>query len=307
MNAPRLSLRQLQIFRAVAEHGGTTQAAEAVSLSQSATSAAISELERLLGLRLFDRIGKRLLLNDNGRSLLPQARAVLDSAASVEQWARQGDAQVGEVRIGASTTIGNYLLPGLLAQFRKHLPESAREPWPVQVYIANSAEVVREVTAFNLDFGLIEGPCHAAELEVTPWREDELLVVASADHALATRRRVSISALREATWLLREAGSGTRETVNQLLLPHLHQLKSGMEFGNSEAIKRAAAAGLGLTCLSRSVVQDFIDASTLLKLRTELPPLSRQLHLISHRRKHRTQGLNRLLDFLRQPAPRRRR
>src|SRR5215470_2421213 len=108
MTPLHLTLRQLQIFSCVAERGSTSGAAEIVALSQSATSAAINELERMLELSLFDRVGKRLLLNDNGRSLLPQARALLDGAETIQRWAREGESLLGAMRIGASTTIGNY-------------------------------------------------------------------------------------------------------------------------------------------------------------------------------------------------------
>src|SRR6185312_243180 len=118
MNALRLTLRQLQIFRVVAESGSTAAAAAAISLSQSATSAAINELERTLELQLFDRIGKRLQLNDNGRALLPQTLALLDGAGWIERWALDRESHIGTLRIGASTTIGNYLLPAILAGFR---------------------------------------------------------------------------------------------------------------------------------------------------------------------------------------------
>jgi DNA-binding transcriptional LysR family regulator len=112
MSTLRLTLRQLQIFRVVAESGSTAAAAATIALSQSATSAAINELERVLELQLFDRIGKRLQLNDNGRMLLPQALALLDGAGWIERWALDRESHIGTLRIGASTTVGNYLLPG---------------------------------------------------------------------------------------------------------------------------------------------------------------------------------------------------
>jgi DNA-binding transcriptional LysR family regulator len=104
--------------------------------------------------------------------------------------------------------------------------------------------------------------------------------------------------LADATWLLREVGSGTREIINQALIPHLHQLRSGIEFGNSEAIKRAAAEGLGITCLSRYVVADMLHAGSLVELRTELPRMTRHLHLLIHRKKKATGGLHRLIEHL---------
>jgi DNA-binding transcriptional LysR family regulator len=297
----RLTLRQLQIFRDVAATGSTAAAAARISLSQSAASAAINELERLLELQLFDRIGKRLQLNDNGRALLPQALALLDGAGWIERWALDHEAQVGALRIGASTTIGNYLLPAILAGFRDSLPETARHGWNVQVAIANTARITAQVAAFELDLGLIEGPSHQPELVVQPWLEDELVVVAAAHDPIVPRQRrrpISLAALRKATWLLREPGSGTHEIINQLLIPYLHRLRPGIEFGNPEAIKRAAASGLGITCLSRCVVADLLESGVLIAPLTELPHLTRRFYLVMHERKKRTRGLDLLTRYL---------
>src|ERR1700757_504152 len=278
MSALRLTLRQLQIFRCVAESGSTAAAAASIALSQSATSAAVNELERVLELQLFDRIGKRLQLNDNGRALLPQALAVLDGAGWIERWALDRESHIGTLRIGASTTIGNYLLPQVLAGFRDSLAERVRQNWHVQVAIANTAVIASRVAAFELDLGLIEGPCHEPDLTVRPWLEDELVVVAAANDPILPRgqtQRISFETLSNATWLLREEGSGTREIINQLLIPHLHHLRPGIQFGNPEAIKRAAASGLGISCLSRFVVRDLLDTGVLVAPPTELPHLTR--------------------------------
>ena len=301
MSALRLTLRQLQIFRCVAESGSTAAAAAAIALSQSATSAAINELERVLELQLFDRIGKRLQLNDNGRALLPQALAVLDGAGWIERWALDRESHVGTLRIGASTTIGNYLLPQVLAGFRDSLPERVRQNWQVQVAIANTAVIGSQVAAFELDLGLIEGPCHEPELTVQPWLQDELVVVAAANDPILPRgknERIPLETLSKATWLLREEGSGTREIINQLLIPYLHHLRPGIQFGNPEAIKRAAASGLGISCLSRFVVRDLLETGVLVAPPTELPPLTRHFYLVMHQQKKRTQGLDLLIHYL---------
>jgi len=303
MGNPRLTLRQLQIFRGVADLGSTAAAAADLALSQSAASAAVIELERLLEVRLFDRVGKRLQLNENGRAVLPQALALLDGAGALERWARDRDTQIGVLRLGASTTIGNYLLPGILADFQNMLGLPAQGALQVQVVIANTAAITSQVAAFQLDLGLIEGPCHEPELTVQPWLEDELLVVAAARDPLVQRAQpITLAMLREATWLLRESGSGTRETIDQLLTPHLHQLRAGIEFGNSEAIKRAAASGLGISCLSRYVVEDFLASGLLVAPRSELPRLTRRFHLVTHGLKWRTRGLDLLLGYLNQMA-----
>jgi len=294
----RITIRQLQIFIAVAESGSTAAAAELVALSQSAASASLKELENLLHTELFDRVGKRLALNDNGRQLLPQARQMQDAAATIErQFGNEADAS--GLRLGASTTIGNYLLPHILAAAKPRQPEAGLHP---VVTIANTADIAAAVASFQLDLGLVEGPSHEADLTIEPWLTDELLIVASPSHPILDKGRhtkVRIEALREAGWLLRERGSGTRETVEHVLLPHLHELRAAAEFSNAEAIKHAAAAGLGLACLSRLVVQNLLAAGTLVSLQTALPPLSRHLYLIHHRHKVLSSRLQRFLQLCR--------
>jgi DNA-binding transcriptional LysR family regulator len=295
----RLTLRQLLIFTAVADTGSTTAAGERVSLSQSATSGALNELESLLGARLFDRIGKRLLINDNGRALLPQARALLDGAQEIESQFGLGSTGpataplVTRLRVGASTTIGNYVLPALVAGYAKAWPGAA-----VDVVIGNTRDVAAAVTRLEVDIGLIEGPCHEAELRVAPWLQDELVIVAAPTHALVqadAHTRIPSKALRQARWLLREPGSGTREAVEHVLLPHLHHLNGDMQPGSTEAIKQAAAEGLGLACLSLSAVRDMVTLGRLVVLRTTLPRLTRRFYLVQHRQKRLSGNLQRFM------------
>jgi DNA-binding transcriptional LysR family regulator len=295
----RLTLRQLLIFTAVADTGSTTAAGERVSLSQSATSGALNELESLLGARLFDRIGKRLLLNDNGRALLPEARALLDRVQEIESQFGLGSTGpataplVTRLRVGASTTIGNYVLPALIAGYSRAWPGAA-----VDVVIGNTRDVAAAVTRLEVDIGLIEGPCHETELRVSPWLHDELVIVAAPTHALVQpceQTRVSLKALRQASWLLREPGSGTREAVEHALLPHLHHLNGDMQPGSTEAIKQAAAEGLGPACLSLCAVQDLVTLGRLVVLRTTLPRLTRRFYLVHHQKKRLSGNLQRFV------------
>lgn len=301
MDVLRLTLRQLQVFVAVARSGSTTAASAQIALSQSATSAAVNELERLLSLKLFDRAGKRLLLNDNGRALQPRALALLDGAEDIERMAWDGDAQAQSLRIGASTTIGNYLLPQLLATHLQARGANAAPTWQSRVVIGNTAEICAAVAAFELDVGLIEGPCHEPTLDVTAWLRDDMVVVAATDSEVARLageapdHRIPLRTLREQVWLLREPGSGTREATDQSLLPHLRSYRRSIELGSSEAIKHAAAAGLGVACLSAWVVADLVAAGRLVRLATTLPAMTRQCHLVVHRQKHPTAALR---DFL---------
>lgn len=288
----KLSLRQLQIFCAVAQHGSTTSAAVALSLSQSATSAALNELEHALDTRLFDRVGKRLVLNDNGRSLLPQARRMLESAQQIETSFLPGHAELKtRLRIGCSTTIGNYVLPLILGELRQSAPHLR-----VDVDMANSMAIARKVADFELDMGLIEGPCHLPELSAEPWLVDELLIVAGQRHPLALKRQVTLDDLRSAEWLLREPGSGTREQVEQLLLRHLHDLAETREIGSSEAIKHTVAQGIGISCLSRWVVGDLVRSKDLIELSHALPVLTRRFFMIRHRDKFVSPGLGRFWE-----------
>ncbi|MES2186714.1 MAG: LysR family transcriptional regulator [Pseudomonadota bacterium] len=292
----RLTLRQLQLFCAVARTGSTTAAAESVALSQSATSAALNELETALGSRLFDRVGKRLVLNDTGRTLLPEALGLLDRAQGIEDGfaGGTGPARV-QIRLAASTTIGNYLLPALLAAYRAELPLCR-----LDVVIGNTQNVGEAVADFQADLGLIEGTCHVEGMAVLPWRQDELVIVASPSHPLAREaavRPLEPAALRRGPWLLREPGSGTREAVEQALVPALDHVEADITLGSSEAIKYAVADGLGITCLSRVLVQDLLSAGRLVVLPTVLPPMTRPLFVIHRREKHLSPALALFVDL----------
>lgn len=278
----KITLRQLAVFAAVADTGSTAAAGERIALSQSATSAALNELEAGLETRLFDRVGTRLVLNELGRAALARARTVLDGAADLER-EFHGGAALTPLRVGASTTIGNYLLPGLIASYLAEYPQAR-----VDVRVENTAHIVGAVARLELDLAFVEGPSHEAEVVAQPWREDELVIVAAPGHpvlAAAASGRIGVAALREQAWLLREPGSGTREVVEQALLPHLKRLNEGLRFGGTEAIKRAAAHGLGLACLSVAAVGDWLAQGRLVQLPTTLPRIVRPLWLVQHRSK----------------------
>jgi DNA-binding transcriptional LysR family regulator len=284
----RLTLRQLTIFAAIADTGSTAAAAERIPLSQSATSAALGELEKLFRQPLFDRVGKRLLINDAGRALLPRVRAALDVAEGIErEFVMPAEGFTGRrppasLRLAASTTIGNYLLPGLIATFRRQWADAR-----INLQIANTREVSSLVRRLEVDMGLIEGASHEPELRQEAWLQDELGVVAAPTHPLASRRFgvLDFDALRQAQWLLREPGSGTREAVEAALLPHLNQLREPVQLGSTEAIKQAVVAGMGLTCLSSYATRDLIAHGQLKVLPTALPRLTRRFYLIYHEQK----------------------
>jgi len=287
----RLSLRQLEVFVATARAGSTRAAADHVARSQSAASAGLADLEASLGVLLFDRVGRRLMLNENGRALLPKAAALLDRAAEVDYlFSGEHDARL---RIAASLTIGEYLLPELLARWKTAHPTS-----PVDLMIGNTSEVIAAVAAFDVDVGFIEGPQTHAQLIVRPWLTDELVIVVAPTHALAGRT-ASVRNLREATWALREPGSGTREAVERWLLDRVGSLNVQFELGSPEAIKRLVAAGAAVGCLSREVVARELAQGSLVELTTRLPRATRRLAMVLHRDKHLGRGAE---DFVRHCA-----
>jgi DNA-binding transcriptional LysR family regulator len=280
----RLSLRQLEVFAAIAHSGSTREAAGRVARSQSAASAALAELETALGEPLFDRVGRRLVLNENGRALLPGTVALLDRAAELQ--ALFTEEHAAPLRVAASLTIGEYLLPSLMAQWKLAHPKSA-----VHLAIGNTSKVIAAVAGLEADVGFIEGPQTHADLRVLRWVSDELVVVAAPAHPLAAAQaakatRVSARQLAEASWILREHGSGTRLASDRWLIEHLGSLNIGFELGSTEAIKRLAAAGAGLACLSRHTVAEELSNGELVALHTRLPIARRRLAMVVRRDKH---------------------
>lgn len=275
----RLSLRQLEVFVATALAGSTRAAADRVARSQSAASAALAELEATLGLQLFDRVGRRLVLNDHGRMLLPRATSLLDQTVELENLFSEPHA--APLRLAASLTVGEYLLPGLLARWKE-----ARPAQRVHLMIGNTRQVIAAVAGFEADLGFIEGLQTHQRLLVRPWLTDELVVIAAPTHVLAQSRAVSLRQLREASWALRETGSGTREAVDLWLLDRVGPLNVEFELSSTESIKRLVAAGAAITCLAREAVSSELAQGTLVELSTSLPRATRRLSLVMHRDKH---------------------
>ncbi|HHE8441041.1 DNA-binding transcriptional regulator YeiE [Citrobacter sp. ESY80] len=283
-----ITLRQLEVFAEVLKSGSTTQASVMLALSQSAVSAALTDLEGHLGVQLFDRVGKRLVVNEHGRLLYPRALALLEQTTEIEQLFRKDN---GAIRVYASSTIGNYILPAMIARYRQDFPDL-----PLELSVGNSQDVINAVLDFRVDIGLIEGPCHSTEIISEPWLEDELVVFAAPSSPL-TKGPVTLEQLAASPWILRERGSGTRELVDYLLLSHLPRFQMAMELGNSEAIKHAVRHGLGISCLSRRVIAEQLQAGTLSEVTVPLPRLVRTLWRVHHRQKHISNAITRFLYY----------
>ncbi|PHM67212.1 LysR family transcriptional regulator [Xenorhabdus stockiae] len=284
----RITLRQLEIFAEVLKSGSTTQASQQLALSQSAVSASLTDLEGQLGVQLFDRVGKRLVTNEHGRLLYPKALALLEQTGEVEQLFKL---EMGALRLAASSTIGNYMLPEMLAKYRKEYPDT-----PLELHISNTEDVIKSVAEFRVDLAFIEGLCHNPDLITQPWMKDELIVFSPPESPLV-RSNLTLEDLIKAPWILREKGSGTREVLDQLLFSQMPRFNIAMELGNSEAIKHAVQYGMGISCLSRRVVREQLKNGTLVELVIPGLNLYRTLYLIYHRQKHISNALQKLLSY----------
>ncbi len=289
MSGFRFSLRQLEVFVAVGRHENVSRAAEQLAMSQSAVSMALNELERQFDTQLFDRHGKRLKLNEHGTQLLPRAMDFLDRGREIEALLK-GESGLGPLRIGATLTIGNYLAPLLVGEFMRQHPGCR-----IHLEVRNTVAIIRDVVNFELDFGLVEGDVQHPDLEVTPWMDDELAIFAAPAHPLAGRRNLSLDDLLDAPWIVREQGSGTRQTFEKALSAVLPRLDIRLELEHTEGIKRAVESCLGIGCVSRLALRDAFQRGSLVELPISGLDLRRKFHIVLHRQKFRTAGIEEFL------------
>lgn len=288
----RYTLRQLEIFLATAKHENLSKAAESLALSQSAASGALKELEQQFDLQLFDRVGKRLRLNDFGRLLQPRAEELLERARELELVL--GNRMVaGPIKLGATLSIGNYLAVPLIARYMDENPGSR-----VQLEVGNTAAISEKVLRYELDMGLIEGELNHPELDITPWREDELIIFCSPEHPLARKKQLTESDVLNSQWILREQGSGTRQAFDRAMHDLLPRLNIVLELQHTEAIKRAVEGNMGLGCLSHITLDDAFSAGRLVPLALPKRDFSRRFYLVLHRQKYQSASMAKWLELL---------
>ena len=288
----KLTLQQLKVFATIARYGNLGLAANELCLSKGAVSQSLQELERQLSTPLFDRIHPRLQLNNEGRLLQPAAEELLTRMQDIENLFSPDAEPSGQLRLGASQTIGNYLLPTLLASSKQELG------LPPKVTINNTHLLCHALANFELDMALIEGENHHPDLLAEPWLQDEMLVVAPPGHPLANKKELTLSRLGGETWVLREAQSGSREQFIQQIQPELPRWQPGLELNTLEAVMLAVEKGLGISFISRLAASDRLADGRLIAL-----PLSRrfprQLSLIWHKQKYHSTSLRHFIHFCR--------
>ena len=288
----RMTLRQLAVFVAVAQEGTVTRASDAVRLTQSAASMALSDLEDGLGSPLFDRQGKRLQLNDLGRYLLPQALEILGRCEAFEQVAK-GELQGIDLRLGSTLTISDYLMPDLMANFLLQQPQAH-----LQLQVGNTRQIIEAVSQFQLDLALIEGSCHLPQLQCIHWQDDELAVCCAPNHPLAQlERELTIDDFKNVEWILREEGSGTREVFDNNILQDVPDTHIRLTLGHNEAILKIVAGGIGMACISKLAIAPLEEKGELVILNTPFWQLTRPLFMLVHRQKYQGPGLKAFMQF----------
>ena len=245
----KLTLRQIEIFLAIAEHENITKAAASLHMSQSAASAALQALENNYDASLFDRQGKKLKLSHLGHNLRSEAEALIAHAKEFDQRLQNHD-QLGHLHIGASYTIGNHLAVNYLAKYLHQHPDAQ-----VALDVGSTPEVISKVLNYEVDIGMVEAEVQHKDLQLIPWREDNMVVFCSPEHALASKKTLSDDDIKQARWILREADSGARQTFDRALSGLIPELNIYLEFKHNQAIKQAVEAGLGIGCLSEIVLK----------------------------------------------------
>lgn len=281
----RITLRELEVFAAIGRTGTITSAGDELGLSQSATSNAVAELEKRLGVALFDRIGRRVQLNEHGRSLLPRVLDLLQQAGELENSQTAG--APCQLRIAASLTIGNYVLPPLLAPLMREHAGCRQE-----VVIANSPQVMALVGDCAADIGLIEAPLTDSRLVSELWLRDEMVVYARADDPLCSAPP-DRAGLAKAAWILRERGSGVRQILESTLLPYLGGMNVKLELGSGEAIREAVRLGMGIACASRRAIERNLKSGELAIIPLPGLRIERRFYIVWHAERRLTAGIER--------------
>ena len=286
-----VTFSQLEIFIQVARRPNLREVSKNIGLSHSAISMAISALESSIGGTLFNRIKNRLILNNRGLYLLENVAPLLLQIEDQLLLLKNGEIS-GCLRLGASSTIGNYLLPKIIGKFN----DKYKNQVDIQLIIENTASIEKKLLQHELDVALIEGPIlNQNLLKITPWIEDELIIVSNRKYTQT--KAVFLKELAGTNWVLREKGSGTLSVFEKVLRKQSIILNRKLTMGHTEAIKQAVEAGLGISCLSKISVQKELFYGSLSKIFIK-EDLSRTLTIITPKNRYQTRAQTAFIKFL---------
>lgn len=273
--------QRIRVFHAVAKELNYSRAAQELGISQPAVSFHIRGLEEELGVSLFERVGKQLFLTAAGRILDDDtARMILLEEEAKIALTELAGLDRGVLVVGASATIGIYLLPEVLGTFRGKHPSLK-----VNLKLGNKARTLERLRDNEVDFGLVAGPLREADLVSEAYLEDELIPIVSPDHKLSKRKHIQPAELRSEVFLMRERGSGTQQRLEERLFQMGVQPAETMQLGSTEAIKQSVAANLGISVASRYAVRAELSSGRLAMADIPALVIGRDLLLVHHKDK----------------------
>ncbi|KEI83498.1 LysR family transcriptional regulator [Clostridium botulinum] len=285
--------RKLRIFYEVAEKLNMTEVAEKLYISQPAVSQTILELENELGVKLFDRINRRLYLTNEGELFLNYVRRILnmhdDAIRSLKDI---NSLKTGKLKIGASTTIGIYILPDIIGKFTKQY-----KGIDTSIAIENTKLISDMILDNSIDFAFVEGPVYNEEIIKENFCDDELVFITSPEHPWSNKDEISINEVDREKIIMREIGSGTREVFESYMTANNVNYNIAFELGNTEAIKKAVEAGLGVSCISKRCIKNEINNNTLSWTKLKEFEIKRKLILIYHKDKFLSTLLKTFIKF----------
>ena len=271
-----MSLDTLRIYVTVVEQKNFSKAAKILNLSQPNVSLHIRNLENEFEATLLHRSPKQVKVTEEGKILYIKAKQMLSlyDEAKQEMNDRKNIVQ-GTIKIGASFTIGEYILPKLLAEYARE-----NRGVTVEVTVANTEEVIERIRSNDLDVGLVEGEVANADVEVQPFMEDEMIMIAPANHTLAQLKVVKPEMLQEEVWIWRESGSGTRAYSDRFMQELNLNVKHSFIFSSSQGIKEAVSEGLGIAMISKWTVRKELQAGTIKRLNINNRKFARHFSLV---------------------------
>ena len=288
---------KLKVFCTVAETKSFSKTSEIIHLTQPAVSLQIQALEEMYETKLFDRSSSKVTLTPAGEVLYKYAKDILALYVSAEKVIGEMTGLVkGSIAIGAGSTIGNYLLPSVISDFRKAHPKIK-----VHLFVANMQRVIELLNAGNISLGLVEGDVKRQKMVVEKLISDELLVIVPIHHPWSKRKDVSVAELIDEPFILREAGSGTRQTIEKFFARHgitPQNMKVSMVLGSTQAIKEAVENGLGVSIISRWSARKELRFGTLHTLNFKEEKMVRNFSLLTHRNSVSSHAVEEFLSYL---------
>lgn len=286
-----MTIRHMKIFLEVYRCKSITRAAEQLHLAQPAVSRAIQEIEQFYGVRLFDRISRHLYITESGKRFYDYALHIISSFDEMEQKMKDSD-QLGEIRLGTSITIGNFLLPRLVKEMKQCLPQVT-----IRARIQNSESVQHDVANNELDLGLIEGAVAYPELDSISFMEDRLAVIVPPEHELLKKEAVQLSDLLDYDLLLREKGSAVRGLFDYVLLSHELKAAPIWESASTQVLLAGVREGLGISVLPYRLAEQEIRSGAIAELCLPSTPFIRKFTAVYHKNKYLTPAMQELLEL----------